>query len=246
MIWIILLAVAPMASAQERPKYCEEPAFIIRGEPENHADSPDEEVLTPEERADPALARQLAATPGPYGHSELGFRYLSRMFGYRGGFSERQKVEDWIVHQEAEKHAFKKGLWEVWDHWVVNPSKRLGVPRGRLGRLPADGSPDMFFLDARDRYEYARCVKVELATRLCQNYNGRGREFQEKDVVLFSRSTRGGENYGYCQVRIPPWRRKLERHLEDEFLHGARIGSPAGFATPAEDSESENGHKTAK
>lgn len=218
-------AFADNASPEPRPPYCDEPIFIIHGEPEAHDSPRDEEVLSAEEAADPELAQMLAATPGPYGHSELGFRYLARLFGYQGNFATHEEVEAWLVTQEAKDHAHKKGLWKIWEHWVVNADKRLAVPRGAVSDLPRNGDPNMFFLDARDRATHARCVKLEIATRLCENYYAR-RELLEQDVVLFSGSAKGSEKFGYCEVRVPPWRVDEEKRHAIEYNRG--VGKPEG------------------
>jgi hypothetical protein len=219
------VAFADDASPDARPQYCGEPIFIIHGEPEAHDSPRDEEVLSTEENADPELAQSLAATPGPYGHSELGFRYLARLFGYPGKFTTREQVEKWLISQEAEKYSQKKGLWKIWEHWVVNSKKRLAVPRGAVSELPRNGDPDMFFLDARDRATHAHCVKLEIATQLCENYYSR-RGLLELDVVFFPGSTKGAEKFGYCEVRVPPWRVAQETRRAAEWNVG--VGRPEG------------------
>ena len=224
---ILLLASAPAFAVEDpsdpRPVYCEEPNYIVRGEPEAHDSPRDEDVLNPEEAADPAIAQTLAATPGPYGHSELGFRYLARLFGYTGSFSSREKVEAWLSSQEAEHNAAKKGMWKLWEKWVVNPGKRLAVPRVAVSELPRYGDPDMFFLDSRDRAAHSKCLKTELAAQLCQNYEGRGRAFKDADMILYSASSKGAEKFGYCQVRLANWRKAQEKHEMKAYLEGARL-----------------------
>jgi hypothetical protein len=238
---IATAALADDATPEERPHYCDEPIYIMRGEPETHESPRDEELLNAEEASDPDLAQSLAATPGPYGHSELGFRYLARVFGYPGKFTTREAVEAWLVTQEAEGHARKKGLWEVWEHWVVNANKRLSVPRGAVNALPRNGDPDMFFIDNRDRMAHARCVKVEIATKLCENYYGRNRKMMENDVVHFAGTNKGAEKFGYCQVTLPPWRIAQEKRQAEEWNKG--VGKPEGAHLMGGDS---SGGKTAQ
>jgi hypothetical protein len=226
--------------AELRPRYCEEPAFLIRGEPERHESPRDEDVLNAEEMRNPELARALAARPGPYGHSELGFRYLARLFGYPGRFGKREDVEDWLVREEHDHYAQKKGLWNLWDRWVVHAPKRLSVPRGRFSALPVNGNPRMFFLDERDRYAHSRCLKVALASQLCRNYEGRGRELAEKDVVLFPANSRGAERFGYCQVRVPAWRQAIESEEQRAYVERMTGGKVTDGGASSKSGPTEN------
>jgi hypothetical protein len=247
MLLLYFLATASFAAddTADRPKYCDEPEYLIRGEPEKHASPRDEDLLNPEEQADPALAQQLAASPGPYGHSELGFRYLARLFGYPGRFGSQKQIEDWIMLQEAQDPQMKKGLWQVWEHWVVNSPKRLSVPRGPVRELPLDGNPDMFFLDIRDRAAHARCLKVELSAQFCVNYLGRDRPLKPKDMVHYASTPAGADKFGYCTLTEPPWRIAQEKRDNARAVNGAdlRNGVPAAEIP---ESEADKAAKAAK
>ena len=237
----VATALAAEDDSEPRPQYCEEPKVLIRGEPEKHDSPRDEDILNPEEKGNPELARRLAATPGPYGHSELGFRYLARLFGYPGRFGTKDMVEEWIVLQEAENRSLKQGLWELWEKWAIEGPKRLAVPQGKVRDLPEDANPNMFFLDLRDRLSHANCLKTQLAIQLCWNYSGRGRPFADRDVLLFPKSQKGAEKYAYCQVRVPPWRKEIEAKAAKEAVSGSKLGHE-GSAPSAQD----KGQKGAK
>ena len=124
---LFFLTTTSAMAEVEWPVYCEEPGFILRGEPERHSDPDDEDVLNAEERGNLRLARRLAASPGPYGHSALGYRYIARLFGYRGRFGSPRLVEDWILNQEADRFGRRKGMWKVWEHWVMHPPKLVEI-----------------------------------------------------------------------------------------------------------------------
>lgn len=182
-IVLVLLQSQP-ARAEEYPAYCGEPDFAIKTvTPKITAEKLS--LLNPEESLDPEIGRKLATKPGPYGHSELGFRYLSRLFGYPGNFGDRKKVEDWLADEEIQNFEQKKGLKKAWDQWVTNPVKRLSVPLGPVEKIPQDANASVFFRDRWDQANHARCVSRQIALQLCENYLG-DRKPEQGDRVYYA------------------------------------------------------------
>lgn len=171
----LLLALPLLAHAfGEEDNLCEEPAYTVRTLPQRPGITGQmPPLLSAEEAKDPEAGRNLAAQPGPYGHSELGFRYLARLFGYPGDFSGGQPaVERWIAEEETNHYLENKGMRGVWEKWVVNAPKRLSVPVGPVSRIPANANPDIFFSNVYQKASLGRCISMDLAVLQCENYLG--------------------------------------------------------------------------
>lgn len=192
-LFSLLLIIAGAAAHAHDEPLCQEPGYKIKAPPVAQAPESVAALLNPEEAADAESGRKLVAKPGPYGHSEMGFRYLARLFGYPGEFRGREGVERWVAEQEVNRPAENRGLRKLWDRWVVNAPKRLATPVGPVRKIPADGSPEVFFRDLYEKAEHTRCVQQEIATLRCENYLG-GRTLQSTDHVYFGRA--GGR--GFC------------------------------------------------
>jgi hypothetical protein len=208
LVYIALLtATQAVAEESENPTYCEEPKFSIRNDRLDN-EARNLPLVSAEEAQDPQIGRKLASEPGPYGHSELGFRYLARLFGYTGGFGSKAEVENWLADQELKDYQNKKGLHDVWNEWVVNPAKRLSVPIGGVEAIPALAGPEIFFQNRFDQDSFDRCLAVRLKTMACENYLG-DRKIESGDRVYFAggASSRAGcklvrNPYGYEAKRI--------------------------------------------
>ncbi len=171
-----LFIALPCLAVEEVPTQplCEEPAYTVRSLPQLPGITGKmNPLLSAEEAKDPEAGRSLAAQPGPYGHSELGFRYLARLFGYPGDFQGGQPaVERWVAEQEVNNYLENKGLKQVWEKWVVNAPKRLSVPVGPVRRIPADANPDIFFKNIYEKASLGRCISFDLAELQCENHLG--------------------------------------------------------------------------
>ncbi|RZA05679.1 MAG: hypothetical protein EOP11_12285 [Proteobacteria bacterium] len=154
-------------------KLCEEVPYQLRAYPILRGVATSLPSLLSKEEQATGAGKQISLTPGPYGHSELGFRYLSRLFGYEGDFTGgKESVERWITEQEIKQPRLNHGLSAKWDHWVVNAPKRLGIPQGFVSRMPADGNPDILFAGLKERFEMESCVGMDIASLQCANYLG--------------------------------------------------------------------------
>jgi hypothetical protein len=214
-IYIALVSASPAWSQEsEDPVYCEEPKFAIKNERLSN-EAQNLPLVNPEEAKDPEIGRKLASEPGPYGHSELGFRYLSRLFGYTGDFGDKSKVENWIADQELKDYQNKKGLHEAWDQWVVNPVKRLSVPAGPVGKISALAGPDIFFQNRFDQNNFDRCISVQLKVMACENYLG-DRKIESGDRVYLAGS--GSSRAGCKLVRNPyGFEARRKRELDQQI-----------------------------
>lgn len=143
-------------------------------------------LLTDREKTDPAAGRKLASEPGPYGHSELGFRYLSRIFGFEGDFGgdSQRAVETWLADRSYKNGENDSGALAAWEHWVVEPKKRLSVPRGSLNKISPNAGPEVFFADTADKADFQNCVQNDLSLRACKSFLG-DREPEAGDRVYF-------------------------------------------------------------
>jgi hypothetical protein len=200
--------------SEEEPKYCDEPKFSIRN---NQLVNPAMSLplVSAEESRDPEIGRKLASEPGPYGHSELGFRYLSRLFGYPGEFGDKSKVEEWLTDQEIKHYNSKRGLRAAWDQWVVNPAKRLAVPPGPVSKIPAMADVDVFFPNRLYQHDFERCVTVQLKVLSCENYLG-DRKIEPDDRVYLANSESARSScklvrnpYGYEARRLKELQDKM-------------------------------------
>lgn len=214
LVYIALVSATPaMAEESEEPAYCEEPKFTIKNEKLTN-EAQNLPLVSPEEAKDPQIGRKLASEPGPYGHSELGFRYLSRLFGYPGKFGDKTAVENWLADQELKDYQNKKGLHEAWDQWVVNPAKRLSVPTGPVRDIAAAAGPEVFFRNRFDQNRFDRCISVQLKVMACENYLG-DRKIESGDRVYLaaSSSSRGG-----CKLVRNPYgyEARRKRELDDQ------------------------------
>lgn len=164
------LAVAAAALASPRAhafkEYCEDPGFVMRAK----APLPEEDLaalLNKEERADPRSFFRLFAKEGPYGHNELGFRYLARAFGYPGKDFERHAVERWLAEREYHDPEFK-GTWELWVKWVREPRVVL-----RSHEKPGSARLASYFREPLDAMSYGGCVSADIARMRCENFLGK-------------------------------------------------------------------------
>lgn len=209
---LLILFISTTASAEDPPN-CAVPDFKMRAP--FVATSPEAiaPLLNADEKGDPGAGRRLVAEPGPYGHSEMGFRYLARMFGYPEEFRGRERVERWIAEQEVNRPAENRGLRKLWERWVVNAPKRLATPMGPVGQIPADGNPEIFFRDLYEKADHSSCVQLDIAKLRCENYLG-GRQIQSTDSVYFGRP--GGR--GYCAVYAE--KKGFEETVTEEYAMG--------------------------
>jgi hypothetical protein len=224
---IVVVALhSPLALAEEYPAYCEEPKFVIKTV-NTKAKVENLSLISPEESMDPEIGRKLASQPGPYGHSELGFRYLSRLFGYPGTFGDRQKVEDWLAEEEIQNYQQKKGLKKAWDQWVTNPVKRLSVPLGPVNKIPAQAGPGLFFRDRWDQANHARCISRQIALQFCENYLG-DRKPEEGDRVYYA-----GNFPSQCKLVRNPYGYEALRKKDLDKPTPARSNASGAAATTA-------------
>lgn len=175
----VLLLTALTAGAATWPapalaKLCEEPAYKFRSLPRLPGlTAPLPGLLNEEEKGEEGAGRRLSIQPGPYGHSELGFRYLSRLFGYEGEFDGRpETVERWLAEEEVKKPQLNRGLRDRWNRWVVNAPRRLSVPVGPVRKIPNDTQGEALFKDLYEQDELNRCVAMDIAALRCENSTG--------------------------------------------------------------------------
>lgn len=160
------LALLGPVHAGAYQEFCDDPGFVMRA----NAPLPEESLeplLSPRERAEPGAVERLFLAPGPYGHNELGFRYLARAFGYDGRNYDRHEVEAWLARRELEDPEFR-GTWELWVRWVREPGVVL---RSRV--KPGVARISSYFRDPLDATAYGACVSSELARLRCENYLGK-------------------------------------------------------------------------
>ena len=217
-IYTALLATIPARAEEQeessRPSYCPEPVFSIRNDRMPASEALNLPLVSEQEAADPEIGRKLATTPGPYGHSELGFRYLARLFGYKGKFGGKDEVEGWLAEQERSDYRAKRGLHQAWEQWVVSPAKRLSVPAGPVSSIPARAGPEIFFRDGADQGSFDYCIAVRLKTMACENYLG-DRPPESGDRVKFAMNDAGivpcrivRNPYGYETRRLEIYNEK--------------------------------------
>lgn len=229
--WILLIVFS--ANAQEEPKFCEEPSnVILRNDPPDRSKIAPS-LLNPEEMTDSEAGRKLASTPGPYGHSELGFRYLARLFGYPHKFEGREKVEAWIAEQEINNRRQKNGLRKIWQKWVVKGEYRLSVPPGAIAQIPANANADIFFKDLYAKGDFSRCVNLEQSLLFCKNYAG-GSEFGSSESSAYAGNKTVALRLGTATSELPckvtdyadaMWDRKMEVEARAKG-YGTRVSEP--------------------
>jgi hypothetical protein len=226
-VFYLFLAMSSAAWANERPQYCAKPDFAIMNLSLRN-DNQDLPLLNPKEEADPEAGRRLASAPGPYGHSELGFRYLARLFGYKGKFGGQKEVEGWIADKLKNDYIRNQGLAEAWDHWVANPVKRFSVPEGYVTDIPAGAGSEIFFQDAIDQANFSHCVLLTLRIQACYNYLG-DRHPQEGDRVYLGNP---GSPAACKLVRNPyGYEARRKRRLDSGESSGNQINGPGGRAS---------------
>jgi hypothetical protein len=214
-ICVLLLLIPGFVSAAEG-KYCEPPVYQVRGRSLDIGKviAP-QALLNPEEVSDPEAGRKLASTPGPYGHSELGFRHLARLFGYPGKFGDKEKVEEWISLEEINNYQVKRGLRQIWQEWVVEGKKRLPVPTGAVAEIPANASAQIFFDDLADLTDHARCVGDALDKKYCENYVGQI-WWSAEDRVSFGKPEKGKRVCAYYAGPVNRAKQENERKHQSE------------------------------
>lgn len=174
---VLALLAPPHAAAYN--EYCEDPGFVLRAP----APLPPDDLtklLTSREKIEPGGFERAFLEPGPYGHGELGFRYLARAFGYPGKDLSRRAVESWLAERELKDPEFK-GTWELWVKWVREPKVLL-----RSRQKPVDSSLGSYFRDPLDAAAYGACVAGELARKRCENFLGK--ELLPKTRVYFAQT----------------------------------------------------------
>ncbi len=230
---LLILAFFIPSAAQadiidDQEDFCEPPKYTMKSMPSNGNGSSEQlKLLSDKERADPELAKAVFATPGGYGHSELGIRYLSRIFGYSADFNAgtKDKVELWLADQEGNKDPAFAGMHKLWEKWVMDPEHRLEVPRGNFSALPADGDPKAFFSHPFAKMKYVACVRNDVAKLMCENSMNNGRKLEEGDAVYFAKS--GGR--AFCHVPVPAWKKQREQN-EELRRYGGGNAAPADSA----------------
>jgi hypothetical protein len=163
---IILFALALLSplSSFAAGKFCDPPNYVVRA-PASLPDMELDSLLSRKERENPASLPALIQTPGPYGHSQLGFRFLARAFGYKGDTSEPDKVELWLAEREYKDPQYHGSL-ELWEKWVREPEYKL-KPRNEGTSLIS------FFNKPGDALEYSACLATDLARNRCENYSSK-------------------------------------------------------------------------
>lgn len=138
--------------------------------------------------------KRLALQPGPYGHSELGFRYLAKFFGYEGESYSVEDVESRILQSEYFTSDNQKGAFEAWKAWVVEPKKRLSVPRGNSEDLPNKQVTNAFFDGLEDKAKFAKCLSDALAKSACSSVSHLYRnQFMPNDRLTVAKSRSEGK-----------------------------------------------------
>jgi hypothetical protein len=166
-IWLCSFGLAvfrPVAALGEQD-FCPEPDYTVRA-PAPLPDSDLSTLLDEDERARPGAFVSLFEKPGPYGHNELGFRYLARAFGYPGPYRSRYDVETWLAEREALNPEYR-GTYALWKKWVREPVTRL-----RSQGAPRDHSVGSYFDDPVDSVQLGRCLATDLAKMRCENSIG--------------------------------------------------------------------------
>lgn len=153
--------------------------------------------------------KTLALTPGPYGHSELGFRYLTKFFGYEGDSYDVEEIERDILSGEYFTNDNRSGAFELWKNWVTQPKKRLSVPSGDVSNLPNSYVTDVFFKDTEDKAKFAKCLSDAMARSVCSSspnlYRG---EMMPYDRLTVSKSSKDGR--AHCLVTVSEGTRLLK------------------------------------
>lgn len=145
--------------------------------------------------------KRLALQPGPYGHSELGFRYLAKFFGYEGKSYDVRDVEAWILQGEYFTTDNRKGAFDIWKDWVVEPKKRLSVPRGNSEDIPTKQVTHVFFDGLEDKAKFAKCLSDALAKSACSSQSHLYRnQLMPNDRITVSKSSRDGRVH--CLVTL--------------------------------------------
>gem|GEM_PF-3869613 len=162
---LALLVLSTNAFAEG--KFCEKPDYLVRAPaslPSFNLDG----LLTRQEKEKAGTLEELFKKPGPFGHSELGFRHLARVFGYQGDFAKPGEVDLWILKREATNSQFK-GSYNLWKKWVREPENAL---------KPRHPEPEFtsFFAQPKDAVEFSSCLSTELSRLRCENYIGRAIE----------------------------------------------------------------------
>lgn len=141
----------------------------------------------------PGDLKRLALQPGPYGHSELGFRYLAKFFGYEGESYSVEDVESTILQNEYFSSDKQKGAFEAWNAWVVEPKKRLSFPRGNSEDLPKNQVTNAFFDGLEDKAKFAKCLSDAVAKSACSSAPHLYRnQFMPNDRLTVARSKSEG------------------------------------------------------
>jgi hypothetical protein len=170
--------------------------------------------------------KTLAIKPGPYGHSELGFRYLVKFFGYEGDSYEVEDIERWVLQGEYFTNDNRSGTMELWKRWVVEPKKRLSVPVGDVSNLPNAYLTDLYFQGTEDKAKFAKCVSDSLAKATCSSapnlYRG---EMMPNDRLTVSKSSKDGR--AHCLVTVSEGTQLLKERDKAAMVHS--------FRKPAED-----------
>lgn len=164
---LVFLFINSAAASEE--SFCPEPKYVMR----SAAPMPKGEelnLLTEEEKNDPKSAYRLSNTRGPYGHSELGYRFLARLFGYPGAFSSAREVEHWLEKRNARDHEYR-GSTKIWEKWAKEERKRLRANSSSQFEDFKD-DPAVLFSDDREMYSYSECVSRDLAELRCENHIG--------------------------------------------------------------------------
>lgn len=162
--WRALALLLPATAAFGEGKFCEPPDYLVRA-PASLPSFELESLLTRQEKEKPGSLEELFRRPGPFGHSELGFRHLARVFGYKGSFGKASEVELWIVKREATDTLYR-GSYALWKKWVSEPETAL-KPRHPEVEFTS------FFTQPKDSVEFSSCLSTELSRLRCENYIGR-------------------------------------------------------------------------
>jgi hypothetical protein len=167
MVAIIAIGITLLIENPSRASsFCEPTDLKIRSMPSNPLGPEGYKLLNESEKGIPGVTERLMAQPGLYGHSEFGFRYLSRLMGFTGEFVN-PKVTEFIILSRAIKDPSFKGTDLLWKEYVQEPKLFLNpFSLSDAGKDP--GNPDLLFDQPLDRVEFEHCVSMAYFRSRCE------------------------------------------------------------------------------
>jgi hypothetical protein len=208
LFYLLMLSFNHFTATADSNPYCTESEqqirnFVIR----DPLALNEKELLKKGESA--ADLQRLALTPGPFGHSELGFRYLAKFFGYEGSSYDVNEIERDILRGEYFTNDNRSGAFSLWKSWVVEPKKRLSVPSGDVSSLPNAYVTDVFFENTEDKAKFAKCLSDAMARSVCASSpNLYRRELMPNDRLTVAKSSKDGR--AHCLVTLSAGTKELK------------------------------------